>query len=309
MGRAFLKLHLALLLAGFTGIFGRLISLNEGLLSWYRLLIAAVIMLLLFSIKHKRTGLKIKDKKRIALSGIILACHWLFFYGSIKYANVSVGVVCFALTSFFNALLEPLLVKGKKLNLRELLLSSITLMGVAFIFGLDAHYRTGVILGVISAVFSASFSIYNEGISRTYQSDAILLYQMLGGLSGLTVILPFFLAISPPAIFLPSLTDLGYLILLSGICTVCMYYLITSVFRKLSSFTVSLSFNLEPVYSIILAMVIFHENKELGINFYIGLLLVVMSLCLQMRRIWRIAKKKRLSIQPADIIANLPPVK
>jgi len=280
---AYIKLHIALILAGFTGIFGRLITLNEGLLSWYRMLISGVVMLIYLTLSGKQRFISSPGKLKIAATGSILGLHWLFFYGSIKYSNISVGVVCFALTSFFNAILAPAINK-KRLSVQELLLSGLTLCGIGLIFGMDASYRTGILLGVVSSIFGALYTIFNERLTKVYKSETMILYQMLGGFLGLTLLMPLFLAISPASSLLPSLTDLGWLLVLSIFCTVLMYLLIIDALRVISSFTVSLTFNLEPLYTILLAIVIYHENKSLSIGFYAGCMLILLSLALQMYR-------------------------
>jgi drug/metabolite transporter (DMT)-like permease len=283
MKTAYIKLHIALILAGFTGIFGRLITLNEGLLSWYRMLISGVVMLIYLTFSGKQRFMSSPGKFKIAATGSILGLHWVFFYGSIKYSNISVGVVCFALTSFFNAILAPAINK-KRLSVQELLLSGLTLCGIGLIFGMDASYRTGILLGVVSSIFGALYTIFNERLTKVYKSETMILHQMLGGFLGLTLLMPLFLAISPVSSFLPSLADLGWLLVLSILCTIVMYLLIIDALRVISSFTVSLTFNLEPLYTILLAIVIYHENKSLSIGFYAGCTLILLSLALQMYR-------------------------
>ncbi|RAJ20060.1 DMT family transporter [Pedobacter cryoconitis] len=284
MKKSYIQLHIAVLLAGFTGLFGRLINLNEGLISWYRLLISGLVMWVYLSITGKKQNLSFKEQFRIGSIGFILGIHWIFFYGSIKYSNISVGVVCFALTSFFNAILAPLINK-KRLAFQEIGLSSLTLCGIALIFGMDASFRLGIVLGIISAIFSALYTIFNERLVQEYESNTIILNQMIGGCLGLTVILPVFLLFSPAQYFIPTISDFGWLLILSIFCTVIMYFLITSALKKISSFTVSLTYNLEPLYTIALAIIIYKENKILSTGFYIGLLLILISLMLQMYRV------------------------
>jgi len=288
MNNALVKLHLAVFLAGFTGIFGRLITLNEGLISWYRLFISALVLALLIGIKGISIQVSKKTMIQLGLTGTILGLHWLFFYASIKYANVSIGVVCFALTSFFNALLGPLINKTK-FSKEDFFFSGITLLGIALIFGLDAGYRLGVILGVISAIFSALYTIYSEKYTKSCETKVSILYQMGGGCIGLTLIMPIFLYIVPAQSLLPSWTDFGWLILLAVICTIGMYGLILDAFKALSSFTVSLSFNLEPVYAIVLAMMIFQEGEELSNAFFFGVFLILLSVILQT---WRTRRQQ-----------------
>ncbi|MDB5088384.1 MAG: Threonine/homoserine efflux transporter RhtA [Mucilaginibacter sp.] len=284
MKKALILLHLSVFLAGFTGIFGKLISLNAGLISWYRLFLSGLMLLLILAVSGKLKKISFKDVLRIAFAGSLLGLHWIFFYASIKYANISVGVVCFSLGSFFTALLEPL-INRRKFSVGELLLSGLILCGIALIFGLDATYRTGIIMGVISAILVALYTIFNKRLTKSFNSSTITLYTMLGGCAGVTIVMPLYLHFSPVATFIPSLPDFGYLLLLSLVCTVLMYSMITTALQKISAFTVNLAFNLEPLYSIILAIIFFKENRELSVGFYAGLSLIVFSVVLQMFRV------------------------
>jgi len=295
MKKAYIQLHLALVLAGFTGIFGRLITLNEGLISWYRTFISAVFILIILTLTNRFQKISLAEKVKMGAAGAILGFHWLFFYGSIKYSNISVGVVCFALTSFFNALFEPAINK-KRLSTQELLLSGLTLCGIALIFGMDISFRTGIILGIISSIFSALYTVYNERLAGNYRGETIILYQMIGGVIALTLIMPVSLYFTPTASLLPSLHDFGWLLVLAILCTVVMYLLIINALKYISSFTVSLTFNLEPLYTILLAIVTYKENKVLSTSFYIGLFLILTSLGLQMCRVWYKNKRRQLTI-------------
>ncbi len=125
MRKSYFLLHLAVLLVGFTGVFGKLITLNEGLLVWYRVFFAAILLFLLLKLLKIKHTITQQEKWRIAKIGMFITIHWIFFYASIKYANISIGVVCYCLTSFFTAIFEPLINK-KRLNISQLLLSGLT---------------------------------------------------------------------------------------------------------------------------------------------------------------------------------------
>lgn len=279
MKKAFAQLHIAILLAGFTGIFGKLITLNEGLLTWYRLLLSGISYWMFLRIRGLLKNVTTKDFLRIGGSGTLLALHWLFFYGSIKYSNVSVGVVCFSLAGFFTAVLEPL-INRKRFSPVNLLLSGITLAGIALIFHFDSSYRTGISMGVISAILVSLFTIANERLTRRYDTQTITVYELLGGCLGLGLLMPLYLHISPAPSMIPSASDAFYLLLLATFCTILMYSLVTRALRTIPAFTINLSFNLEPVYSIILAIVIFGENRQLSAAFYAGLALILISVML-----------------------------
>ena len=290
MKRAFTFLHISILLAGFTGVFGRLITMNAGLISWYRLLFSGLFLLVFLRFSRKLKRYDVSAVVKISLVGFMLAVNWVFFYESIKYSNISIGVVCYSLTGFFTAIIAPL-INRKKIQFAEILLSSLTLCGIALIFGLDATYRTGIIFGVISSMIGTFYTIYNERLTKTFNSETITLYTMLGGCAGLTLIMPAYLFLSPVQTLLPSPSDLVYLLLLSLFCTVLMYLLLTKALHKISAFTVNLSFNLEPLYSILLAIVIYKENTELSAAFYCGLVLIMLSVVLQM---WRVSHDEHL---------------
>lgn len=280
MKQAFLQLHLAILLASCSGIFGNLISLDPVLITGYRMLLASVMLLLLLVIKYGRVIVD-KSNRHILWLGVLLAFHWVFFYGSIKYANVSVGVVCFCLSGFFTALISPL-VNRKRISWVELLLSSLTLVGILLIFHFDASFRTGIVLGIISSLLFALYATLNKRVNQSGQVIKTTALQMVGGTLAMGLLLPFYRAGKSSLSLLPTSEDFVFLFLLALGCTVCMCLLLNRAQKVISAFTVSLSFNLEPVYSILLAVLLFDEDKMLGTAFYLGLTLIVLSLVLQM---------------------------
>jgi drug/metabolite transporter (DMT)-like permease len=278
-------------LAGFTGIFGKLISLNEGLLVWYRVFFSFIWLFFIVKLVKVSTAIPVREKFDIAKIGMLITIHWVFFYGSIKYSNISIGVVCYSLTSFFTAIFEPLLNK-KKFVLSELLLSLLTLLGIALIFHFDASYQLGIVLGVISSAFAALYTIYNERLVRNYDSKLINYYQMMGGTIGLGILLPVYLHYFPVEHLIPGVKDTVYLLLLSLICTVGLYILFAESLKRIPAFTVNLSFNLEPIYAIIMAFLFFAEGKQVNASFYVGLLFVAASVVLQ--TVISVRSKRRL---------------
>jgi len=294
MKKSYLLLHIAVVIAGFTGIFGKLISLNEGLLVWYRVFFSFIWLFFILKLFRGKTAIPLRNKFNIAKVGMLITLHWLFFYGSIKYSNISIGVVCFCLTSFFTAILEPI-INRKKFVVTELLLSMLTLLGIALIFHFDTSYQVGIAIGVVSSAFGALFTIYNERLVKHYDSKVINYYQMMGGTIGLGVLMPLYLYFFPVAQLIPSLTDAGYLLLLSLFCTVGLYIMFAESLKRIPAFTVNLSFNLEPIYSIIIAFLFFDEGKEVNASFYVGLFFVAASVVLQ--TIISVRKKRKLAVQ------------
>ncbi|MCC6286835.1 MAG: EamA family transporter [Chitinophagaceae bacterium] len=280
MKKTYLLLHIAVILAGFTGVFGKLISLNEGLLVWYRVFFSSVILFFILKLFRIQSRIDVKEKLNIAKVGMLLTIHWIFFYASIKYSNISIGVVCYCLTSFFTAVFKPLIDRNRFIP-SELLLSVLTVFGISLIFHFDTSYQLGIGLGFISSAFSALYTIYNERLVKKYDSRLINFYQMLAGTIGLGILLPVYLHFFPVQNLLPGLKDTFYLVLLSLFCTVGLYVLFAEVLKKIPAFTVNLTFNLEPIYAIILAFLFFNESKEVNFSFYLGLFFVMASVVLQ----------------------------
>jgi len=313
MRKAFLQLHIAVLLAGLTGVLGRLISLNEGLLVWYRLALSAPSLWLLAFLRKpgaSRTAprgqsdaavgreteadglargtvrIDRRDMWRIFGIGGIAALHWVTFYGSIKYSNVSVGLVCFSAVGFFTAVLEPLILRHR-VDRVELLLGMLVIVGIFFIFRVDPHFKTGIVIGLISALLGSLFPVLNKRILKRVSSENVTLYELSGGFLVLTLLMPLYLWLFPAPSLLPNWQDWIWLLILSWACTVLAFNLSMSALAQISAFTVNLSYNLEPVYGILLAFVLFREDKYLNSGFYVGFFLILSSIILQTVRLRR----------------------
>lgn len=279
--QAFLKLHISILISCFTSIFGKIITLNEGILVWERLLISFFCFFFMVALAKKLVRIPLKQFVKIVSTGFLLGIHWLFFYGSIKYSNVSVGILCFSSIGLFTAIFEPLINKHK-FSGREFLYSLITIGGIALIFHFDSRYRIGISLGLISSVVAALYTIFNKKISeKTPSSSNMLLYELLGGAIVISLIMPIYLHFFPVKSLIPNMHDLFYLLFLSLFCTIGLYLLQIQALKHISAFTVNLTYNLEPVYTIILAILLLGEAKELNVMFYAGLSLIITSVILQ----------------------------
>lgn len=280
MKKNYILLHATVLVSSVTGIFGKVILLNEGLIVWYRVLFSAIFLFLIVRFMKIDLLKDLKSKWDVGKIGVVLIAHWLFFYASVKYANVSIAGVCFCLTSFFTAILKPLLDRTK-FQVSEFLLSCLTLLGVLLIFHFDTSYRIGIVCGAISSLLAALYTIFNGRLTNKYESTCITYYQMIGGTLGLAVILPFYLHFFPSERFLPTPSETTSLLFLSLVCTVGMYIAITYVLKNISPFTVNLTFNLKLVYSILFAFALLGEASQVTIHFYMGLALIVLSVVIQ----------------------------
>jgi len=284
--RTLIILHIAVFLAGWTGIFGRMISLGGLPLVWYRMLISIVtLVLVLWAIGHlHKVGRK--AVLQIAGCGVLLALHWVAFFASIQTANVSIGVACIATSCFFTTLFEPL-INRTRISWKEILISFISIAGVLLIFSLDVRYRLGIALGLLSAALYSIFAILNVNVAARTGEDTptMLLWELVGGALFLTLCIPLQARVLPAEPILPVGSDWIWLLLLGSLFTIVPFLFQLQALRKLTAFTVNLTYNLEPVYSIAFAALLFHEHREVNWSFWLGLALIIFSVLLQTRRV------------------------
>lgn len=290
MKKAFLYLHISVFLAGFTGPLGRLIDMNEGLLVWWRLFITAITMWIVFSFMGKLQRISAKDILKLTGIGFLAAIHWVTFYGSIKYANVSVALVCFSAVGFFTAMLEPLLLRVR-IKWIEVFLGLMVIAGIYLIFHFNPKYKIGIILGLICALLMAFVMIWIRQFVQRINPQTVLTYQMSGGLITLSLLMPFYLWQFPVDSVFPTLSDWMWLLVLAWFCSVLAFQLSASALKKLSAFTVNLSFNLEPVYGIFLAIILFGESRDFRWSFFAGLALIAASLLIHIIMLLRKERK------------------
>ncbi len=284
MKAALIRLHIAVFLWGFTGVLGRAITLNEAWLVWWRLLITVVSLWILFFFQKKIIKISLRDFLKIAAIGTVLALHWLCFYGSIKYANVSIALTCLSTSGLMSAVVEPLFFK-KRINFFEILLGLFALAGITLIYFSNLSFSVGIYIGLAATLFTVLVSVMNKKIVAGYKPEIITLYQLTGGWMGLTLLLPLYNFLFPAKEIFPQQWDWLWLIILSWCCTILTFILYISSLKKVSAFTMNLTLTLEPVYGIILAFIIYHENKYLSNTFYAGFGLILIAVVLQMMRL------------------------
>ncbi len=284
MRSTLIKLHIAVFLWGFTGVLGRLITLNAPLLVWYRILITVITLFVMLLLNNGLEKLPAKKVWQLFGAGTIVAFHWVCFYGSIKFANISIALVCLSSAGLFTAIIEPIFT-NKKFNIKEFSLGLVGIAGIYLVFHFDPHYKIGIIIGLLATILSVVFSIVNKKVVASISPKTMMLYELAGGLLAITVLLLFYLPTVPNLRIMPTPSDWFWLILMSWFCTVLAMDLSLQALKKVSAFTQNLTLNLEPVYGIILAFAVYHENKELGTGFYLGFGLIILSVALQMLRV------------------------
>ncbi len=283
-------MHIAIFLWGFTGILGRLIELQEGLLVWYRMLITTIVLFFLIYFNGELKKIPWKDLKGIAFIGGIMAVHWVTFYGAIKYSNISIALSCFSSTALFTAFIEPFMNK-RRISKAEILFGVITIIGIYLIFHFQKLYTTGIILALFSSFLCSIFTIKNKDFLGTHSPGNLMFYQLLSGFAVLTILLPFYLWALPVTKYLPNTSDVFYLLIFSLVCTVYALRLSYKALKVVTPFTMNLSVNLEPVYGIILAFIVFKEQNDLNAGFFAGTSLIIFSVVVHSLYRFSLARK------------------
>ena len=288
-------LNLIVFVWGFTGVLGDQISINSERIVFFRMGIA-FLSLLLVSRFIKTTPLHPKDILKLLGTGLIVGLHWYTFFYAIKISTVSVAVVCMSSTTLFTAFVEPLLFK-RKILANEIVLSFIILIGILLIFGFEPKYALGIYVGLISALLAAFFGVLNGIHIKKYQPVSITKYEMLGGFLFMGICLMWTNQITTE-MFQLSLTDWLYLLILGIICTTIAFMVSVWIMKYLSPFTVSLSINMEPIYAIIIALIVSYyqgeSSEKMSIGFYFGASIIIGAIFINSYFKKKKAKRKKI---------------
>jgi len=274
----YFHLHLLVFIWGFTAILGALISIDAIPLVWYRMFFAVLFLLLYFLFKKKSLKTTKKGLLKFLLSGIIIALHWVAFFSAIKIANVSIALIAMSTGALFTSLIEPLFFK-RRLIMLELLFGLIVIAGLYLIFNVESEYTIGIIYALIASFLSALFTVLNGLFIKKYEADVISFYQLLFGVGFISI---YILASSnfTLADFSVTSSDIFYLLILSSICTAYAFVVSVDIMKYLTPYTVMLTINLEPVYGIILAVLVFGEKEKMSTQFYIGAMIILITVIL-----------------------------
>ena len=282
MRKAYLELHVAVFLFGFTAILGKLISISAISLVWWRVLIASVGMLVIVRLGRTLRELPVKRILQYTGIGVIVALHWITFFGSIKASNASVALVTMATASFFTSLIEPLVLRRRAFGFDVLLGIVIVPAMILIVHGIDRGMHMGIWLGLVSAVLVALFSSLNKLLIGHARPLQIAFFELSGAWVFISVVFGFALFLGVPETLaadlelqVPQTSDWLYLLVLALLCTTLAYVLAVRALHHLSAFATGLVINLEPVYGIFLAWILLKENRELTPGFYIGVVIII----------------------------------
>lgn len=278
MFRDYTKLHIVVILWGFTAILGKLIDLDSPVLVFYRVGASALILAIMIRLLKIKTADNRSSQFKMIANGILLGTHWTLFFLAVKIANVSVCMIGMATTSLWTAILEPLIIKNRSFRRYEFGLGAIMIAAIILITGGDFNYYLGLMIAIISAGIGTLFSIINSQFTKNHHHYTIAYYQMLGAtaIAGLTIIGVSLWRDSLPQMSL-NLDDFGWLMLLVCFCTVYAYAQYIELLKRLSVFTIHLAYNLEPVYGMIFAAFFFKEHHLFGPLFYCGAAIIFIS--------------------------------
>lgn len=275
--KAYIELHIAVFLFGFTAILGDLISIESIPLVWWRVLITCIS--LFFLINLFKTIRKIPRKLLLIYlgTGVIVALHWITFFGAIKVANASICLVALATTSLFTSILEPIILKFKH-RWYEIAIGLLIIPGMVLVANnIEVSKLAGIWLGLISAFLAALFSIINKKYIEGSDTMSITFLELGAAFLFISFILPFYYQYNPEMLFMPKGMDWVYLLILALLCTTFAYVLALGALKHISAFAANLTVNLEPVYGILLAIFILKENQELSTGFYLGVLVILIA--------------------------------
>lgn len=275
----YLQLHFIVILLGFTMVLGKLITIPADEIIFFRCTLAAIGMMAVIKFKKESLEVSRRNFYKLILTGVIVAIHWITLFTAVKIANPSTSLIGMATCSLWTVFIEPMVHK-QKIRLLEIFLAAIVFAGLLTIFLSDFKYPLGLFLGVTGGLMAALFSVINSTFIRQISPSAITFYEMLGAAATVTFYLLIRFLTGDSLELVPTGTDWIYLLILSWVCVVYTYTTTIELFRKFSVFYVQLAINLEPVYGIILALLIFGESEVMNTWFYTGGSLVVLSVLL-----------------------------
>ena len=270
----YIHLHFLVIIAGFTAVLGELITLEAIPLVWFRMSIGAILMIIYLKFKNTPLRVPFKVLVKLAIAGVIIALHWITFFAAIKVSNISITLAMFSTGAFFASLIEPLFFK-RKIIAYEILFGLIVIVGVVLITQTELNYILGIFLGISSALFSTLFAVLNGKFVQNYPPSIISFYEFVSGV----IFMSIFLALDGDgfnvAYFQLSFSDWVYLFILASVCTAYAFISSVHIMKYISPYTVVLTYNLEPIYGIVLALLIFPESETMRPQFYVGACLII----------------------------------
>lgn len=274
-----LHLHFLVFIAGFTAILGELITITAIPLVWFRMVMASFLIFIYIKIAKINIRISLKSIVRLSIAGIIIALHWITFFGAIDASNVSITLAMFSCGAFFASLIEPIIYK-RRIIWYEILFGVIVIIGVFIITKSEIKYINGIILGISSAFLSSLFAVLNGSFLKQHTATVISFYEFLSGVLFISIYILIFGGGFSAEFFNLSHSDYGYLFILASICTAYAFIAAVHVMKVISPYTVVLSYNLEPIYGIFMAVILFPEKEYMSSSFCYGAIVIIATVLL-----------------------------
>ncbi|WP_064198304.1 MULTISPECIES: DMT family transporter [Emticicia] len=277
----YLKLHLIVVILGFTAILGRLTEVSTLGVVFFRTFLAATGMWAVAQFQKKSLKISLAQAWPLLGVGAIMSFHWICFFGSARASTVAVSLVTFSTTSFFTSIIEPF-VRKTKISWVEVILGVLVVMGMYFVFTFEGKYIVGILIGLVGALLSTVFSVINGQFAQKYDAQTVTFYEMVGAFGAMWIYIPIIIFALPNEHFqlIPTNYDWLWIGILGLVCTVYPYNEMMHLLKKISAFTLNLAINMEPIYGIIMAYFIFGESEKMTSGFYIGGILILLSVVL-----------------------------
>ncbi|WP_343707405.1 DMT family transporter [Flavobacterium sp.] len=276
--KSYLNLHLIVFIWGFTAILGALITIDAENLVWYRMLIAMIFLGGFIAFKKQSFQVPIKEFFKLIFVGLLIALHWIFFFRAIHVSNVSITLSIFSLGAFFASLLEPLFY-GRKVLWYEVLFGLVIIAGLGLILQVEIKYLEGVYYALAAIILGVLFTLMNGKLISDHEPSVITFYEFGAGVFFITIYF-LFQGKFTADFFEMSLNNWILLLILASICTAYAFTASVKVMQRLTPYTVMLTTNLEPVYGIVLAYFILGGKEKMSIEFYIGAVIIIITVIL-----------------------------
>lgn len=288
-----LHLHILVFIAGFTAILGELISIGAIPLVWFRMVFATILMFVYIKVAKVDIKISYKALVKLAIAGIVIALHWITFFESIKVSNISIVLGMYSTGAFFTSIIEPIIYR-RAIIWYEIILGVFVVFGVFIITQSEIEYISGILLGLLSAFLSSLFAVLNGKFLQKHTATVISFYEFLFGVLFISIFILFLENSFSVEFFKLPISDYGYLLILASICTAYAFIASVHIMKVISPYTVVLSYNLEPIYGILIAVSLFPEQEKMSPSFYYGtVIIIVMVLFNVVLKNLRYLKRKR----------------
>ncbi len=271
----YLHLHFIVFIWGFTAVLGDLITIKAVPLVWFRMLLGGLFVLIYIVYKKGKLKISLRSLLKFAFVGLLIALHWLAFFSAVKVSNVSITLAMMSTGAFFASLMEPIFFKRKIIKY-EVIFGLIVIIGLYIIFKAESENIIGILLALLASFLGALFSIFNGMMVKNHDAAIISFYELIFGVICISIYILFTGGFSL-SFFDVSYNDWIYILILASICTAYAFIASVHIMKWISPYTLMLTTNMEPVYGILLALLILGEKEYMSPTFYLGAVIILIT--------------------------------